>query len=118
MAVRPRDVVRIFDRHTRPNKRKWHICVCDERQLFLRINSEPVFRPHHQLLAANNPFLHHDSYVELQQLVRHVADDIVQAEHIGVLTLTEVRNLVTAVEQAETLSEEHKDLIRDRLLSK
>jgi hypothetical protein len=117
MAVRSRDVVRIFDRHTRPNKRKWHICVCDGRQLFLRINSEPVFLPHHLLLASNNLFLHHDSYVELQQLVRHVADDIAQAEHLGVLTLQEARKLVAAVEQAETLSEEHKDLIRERLLS-
>lgn len=117
MAGRPRDVVRIFDRHTRPNKPKWHICVCDERQLFLRINSEPVFRPHHLLRAANNAILHHDSYVELQQLVRHVADDIVQAEHLGVLTLQEAKSLVAAVEQAETLSDEHKDLIRERLLS-
>jgi hypothetical protein len=116
MAISPRDVVEIWDRHTRPPKSKWHICVCDQRQLFLRINSDPVYQPAHPILAANNSFLHHDSFVEVQQLVRHIADDIVQARHLGVLSMQEARNLVAAAGKAATLSEEHKQLISDRLL--
>lgn len=116
MAVVPRDVIAIWDRYTRPNKRKWHICVCERRQLFLRINSAPVFKPFHPLLAKHNRFLRHDSYVELQQLVRHIADDIVDAEHLGRLSPQEARKLVAAVWQAETLSEDHKEFIATRLL--
>ena len=117
MAVSPRDVIEIWDRYTRPPKRKWHICVCDHRQFFLRINSNPIYRPAHLLSASNNTFLHHDSYVELQQLVRHITNDIVQAKHLGIISLQEVRKLVESVENAKTLSDEHKQLIKDRLLN-
>ena len=102
MAIGPRDVVRIWDRHTRPNKDK--------------LNSNPIFPPVHPILAVNNPFLHHDSYVELQQLVRHLAYEIARAEHIGTISEQEARGLVAAVRKAETLSEEHKQLIEARLL--
>jgi hypothetical protein len=117
MAVSPRDVIEIWDRHTKPPKAKWHVCVCDQRQLFLRIDSDPIYQPAHPILARDNSFLHHDSYVELQQLLRHIADDIVQARHLGVLSMQEAQKLVIAAETAATLSEEHKQLIRDRLLS-
>jgi hypothetical protein len=50
-------------------------------------------------------------------LVRHVADDIVRAEHLGTMSMNEARKLVEAAEQAVTLSEEHKQLIRERLLA-
>jgi hypothetical protein len=117
MAIRPRDVVRIYDRFTRPSKPKRHICVCDQRQLFLRINSEPIYHPHHKILLADNrPFLTHDSYVELQQLLRHVADDIVQAEYLGSMSMNEARKLVAATEQAISLTEEQKQIIRECLL--
>jgi hypothetical protein len=116
--VAPRDVVRIFDRFTRPNKPKRHLCVCDQRQLFLRINSEAVYQPCHPLLRAENPaFLTHDSFIELQQLVRHVADDIAQAEYLGTMSVNEARKVVAAAEQAETLTEEQKQIIRERLLA-
>jgi hypothetical protein len=116
MAIAPRDVIRIYDRFTRPNKPK-HICVCDQRQLFLRIDSDAVYQPHHPILRADNPsFLTHDSYVELQQLLRHVADDIAQARYLGRMSLHEARKLVDAVEKAETLNEEHKQVIRECLL--
>jgi hypothetical protein len=117
MAIAPRDVVRIYDRFTRPNKPKRHLCVCDRRQLFLRINSESIFPTCHRILRADNrSFLTHDSYIELQQLLRHVADDIVQAEHLGVMSMNEARKLLAAVEQSATLSEEHKQIIRENLL--
>ena len=116
--VAPREVVRIFDRFTRPNKAKRHICICDQLQLFLRINSESIYPPAHRILRANNSsFLTHDSYVELTQLVRHVADDIARAEHLGTMSMNEARKLVAAAEKAVTLSEEHKQLIRERLLA-
>lgn len=115
--MRPRDVVRLWDRYTSPNKYKLHICVCDERQLFLRINSDPVFAPVHPLSQKNNPFLHHDSYVELQQLVRHMSQEIREAEHIGRISRAEANALVGAADKAPTLSPEHKRLIAERLLS-
>ena len=115
--VAPRHVIRIFDRFTRPNKLKRHLCVCDRLQLFLRINSEPIFQPVHPILLADNrSFLTHDSFIELQQLVRHVADDIANAEFLGVMSMQEARKVVAAAEQADTLSEEHKQTIRERLL--
>jgi hypothetical protein len=116
--VAPRDVIRIFDRFTRPNKPKLHLCVCDERQLFLRINSEAIFPPCHPISRADNrSFLTHDSFIELQQLVRHVADDIAQAEYLGVMSLNEARKVVAAAELAETLPDEHKQLIGEKLLA-
>src|SRR5712691_2145119 len=113
MPFRPRDVLRIWDLYTSPNKPKLHICVCDERQLFLRINSEPVFPPTHALSKASNPFLHHDSYVELQQLVRQMAYEIARAEHVGRLGRAEAKALVEAVQTAKTLSPEHKRLVAE-----
>ena len=83
----------------------------------MRINTSPIYQPAHSILKADNSFLHHDSHVELQQLLRHVADDIVEARHLGVLSLQEARKLVTSVEAAETLSDDTKRFIRERLLS-
>jgi len=117
MTIRPRDVVRLWDRYTSPNKYKLHICVCDQRQLFLRINSDPAFPPVHPLSQRNNPFLHHDSYVELQQLVRHMGEEIRAAERIGRISQSETRALIAAANEAPTLSPEHKRLIAERLLS-
>jgi hypothetical protein len=116
MSLKPRDVLRIWDLYTSPNKPKLHICVCDERQLFLRINSEAVFPPTHPLSKKNNPFLHHDSHVELQQLVRHMSYEVSRAEHVGKLSRDEAIALVEAVQQARTLSPEHKRLVAERLL--
>lgn len=117
MAIAPRDVIRIYDRFTRPNKPKRHLCVCDKCHLFLRINTEPIFPTFHPIfLVDNRSFLTHDSYVELQQLLRHVADDIVQAEYLGTMSMNEARKLVAAAERAATLSEEHKQIIKECLL--
>jgi hypothetical protein len=78
MSLQPRDVLRIWDRYTRPSKPKLHICVCPDRQFFLRINSDAIFQPAHLIAKAANPFLHHDSFVELQQLIFHRNDEIRQ----------------------------------------
>jgi hypothetical protein len=111
----PGDVIRIFDRWTHPPKPKRHICICTTRQFFLRINSKEVYKPCHLLRQANNSFLEKDSYVELTQLVRHYAYEIPKAEILGRLSAAEAKLLVTAVEAAETLNEEHKRLIATQL---
>jgi hypothetical protein len=116
MIPRPRDVVRIFDLYTSPRKPKLHICVSERRQLFLRINSQSIFKPNYLLRKSSNPYLAHDSYVELQQLVRHMSEEIRDAEFIGRLTLAEARALVDAAQAAETLPMEHKRLISECLL--
>lgn len=48
--------------------------------------------------------------------MRHITDDIARAEHLGTMSMNEARKLVAAAEQAVTLSEEHKQIIRERLL--
>jgi hypothetical protein len=116
MIPRARDVVRIFDLYTSPRKPKLHICISERRQLFLRINSQSIFKPNHLLVKARNPYLSHDSYVELQQLVRHMSEEIREAELVGRLSLAEARALVAAAQAAETLPMEHKRLIAEYLL--
>jgi hypothetical protein len=116
MIPRPRAVVRIFDLYTSPRKPKLHICISERRQLFLRINSQSIFKPNHLLRKSSNPYLAHDSYVELQQLVRHMSDEIREAEFVGRLNLAEARSLVGAARTAETLPMEHKRLIAECLL--
>ena len=81
----------------------------------MRINSEQIFEPNHPLVKSRNDFLAHDSYVELQQLVRHMSDEISDAEPVGRLSLTEAKALVEAAQKAETLPAEHKRLIAECL---
>jgi hypothetical protein len=116
MIPRARDVLRIFDLYTSPRKPKLHICVSERRQLFLRINSQSVFKPNHLLVKSRNPYLAHDSYVELQQLVRHMSGEIRDAELVGRLSLVEAKALVEAAQAAETLPAGHKRLIAECLL--
>lgn len=115
-SLRPRDVLRIYDRFTSPNKPKLHICVCPDKQLFLRINSDPVFQPAHPIAKAKNVFLDHNSYVELRYLVYHYNDDIRDAEHLGRMSKPEAKALINAVQAAKTLSPEIKRLVADNLL--
>jgi len=115
MIPQPRDVIRIWDRQTRPPKPKLSICVDPDLQWFLRINTRPLFKPHHFLAARGTDYLDHDSYVELQQLVRHFAIDIQQAERVGRMNDTDAHRLCLSVQASVTLSQEHKDLICDRL---
>jgi hypothetical protein len=116
MIPRARDIVRIFDLYTSPRKPKLHVCVSERRQLFLRMNSQPIFKPNHLLRKSANAYLTHDSYVELQQLVRHMSEEIREAEFVGRLSFAEARALVDAAQAAETLPMEHKRLIAECLL--
>jgi hypothetical protein len=117
LSVQARDVLRIWDRNTKPKKHKIHICVCPDRQLFLRINSNPVFRPAHPISKTANRFLHHDSYVELQQLIFHTNENIRNADHIGRLSKSEAKSLIEAAQKANTLTPEQRQIIIDNLLS-
>ena len=115
MALRPGDVIRVWDRYTRPPKSKRMICISSERQLFLRINSNARFRPNHPIAASGADFLDHDSFVELRQLIRPFAYEIQQADYLGQLTFEQAAALLEAVRTARTLSEEHKELIAEQL---
>lgn len=114
MSLNPGDVIRVFDRQSRPPKQKRLICVAPEKQLFLRINSEPKYRPHHRILATDSNFLHHDSYVELRQFIRPFAYDIQRADKLGELTRQQARDLIEAVNQSKAMSQDQKDLVAER----
>jgi len=115
MPIKTGDVIRVLDRQTNPSKLKRLICIATEKQFFLRINSKPKFRPNHPILAAESNFLHHDSYVELRQLIRPYAYDIQHSDKLGELTPQQARALMEAVNQSEVFSQDHKDFIIERL---
>ena len=115
MAVRPGEVIRVWDRQVNPPKFKRLICISSEKQLFLRINSRALFKPHHLLLASESDFLDYDSYVELRQLIRPYAYEIQQAEPLGQLSAKQAMSLISSAHNAETLPQEHKDLIAESL---
>jgi len=109
----PGDVIRVWDRQSHPAKFKRLICVSPDRQLFLRINSAPKFKPNHPLRASESNFLDHDSYVELRQLIRPLAYELMQAQPLGRLSADQRRFLVAAARRAATLSPDQKDLIAE-----
>lgn len=115
VKIRPGDVVRVWDTRTHPPKHKRHICVCAEKQLFLRINSSSIFQPHHPLNPQECDFIEHASYVELTNLVRNRAYELQQAEIIGRLRQRIANDLLDAIQAADTLSDDEKDFIRERL---
>ena len=109
-----KDVYQVFDRFTRPQKLKRAICVCPKMMLFLRINSEPLWKPNHLICAVNCDFIDHDSYVELKSLLKYSHDDLGDGKRLGRLTPPIAKGIMDAVEAAGTLSQAHKDLVRDR----
>lgn len=70
------------------------------------------------LRQVNNPkFLGKDSYVELTHLVRNYEYDVQRAQYLGRMSPAEAKQLVVAVDRAETLIEAHKRIIREQLAS-
>jgi hypothetical protein len=119
-VLRLGQVIEIFDPRTQPQKPKWHICVCERRLLFLRINSRALWRPHHLLVMSQNPFLKHDSYVELRQLFHFGPNAVATAMRLrrnplGVLNKSEAYALAVAAQRAVTLSQEYRDLVWENL---
>lgn len=109
-------VIAIPDPRVRPkNKPKWHLCVCPEKRLFLRINSKDLWRPAHPIKAAKNPFLDHDSFVELRSLHFFTESELRSAKLVGEMPTTQQLSVADAAQEAETLTDEQKDLIWEKL---
>jgi hypothetical protein len=120
--LHPRDVIRIFDNQMRAPNYKRLICVCVPRRLFLRINTHPYWPPHikiHQVDCSD--FLDWDSYVELRELVRVGFSELAVAlmrpdNPIGRVNDRVARLIEFAAQQAATLSDEMRGIIREGLL--
>ena len=120
--LRVGDVIEIFHSFTRPKKPKWHICICDQRRLFLRINSRPLWPSHHEIYEERNAFLEHDSFVELRQLLcfseQAIADALRLSKNpLGRIDKTEACPLAMTARHVPALNEEQKDLIWQNLTS-
>lgn len=115
MPIAAGDVYRLWDRFTRPPKQKRALCVCPERRLFLRINSRPTFPPHLLVRADEADFLDHDSFLELQRLVRYYESDVSAATRLGRVTETLARRICLAADASPALTPDQKALVRDRL---
>ena len=114
-ALRVGDVIRVWERRTNPAKFKRHICICPDSTMFLRINSKALFPPHLLIRADGASFLDHDSYVELQQLIRPLQFELQQADRLGRLTPTHVEALKIAISGCTALSDETKEYVLARL---
>ena len=115
MQLEPGLVIALPDPRTRPkNKQKWHICVCPEKRLFLRINSKPLWPPWHLLPAARNVFLNHNSYVELASLHFFTESELRRAKKVGALTGPQQLALADTALTAETLNDEQRELIWEK----
>jgi hypothetical protein len=96
-------VIRLLDTRLHPGRLKRHICVCPQRRLFLRINTEPHWPPHHRLHHdRNREILDWDSYVELHQLHRFPQAEIARATLIGRMSRSEARELAWSASRAPT----------------
>ena len=115
MSCGPGDVIRIFDVLTKPQKPKLHVCVCADDQMFLRINSEDLWGVAYLATKKMWPFLHHDSYVELNSLVRNSSEYIQGATLEGALNKAARLELVAACKASKVLPERHKLIVTDRL---
>lgn len=111
MRLEAGSVIKIYDGRTRPKKVKWHVCVVPSRRWFFRINSSPLWKPHHPISAADNPFLEHDSFVELAQPHFFTESELRGCQRLGVMSAAECAKLAIAAKKASTLTEEQSDLV-------
>jgi len=117
-ALRPGDVVLLFDGMVRPPKHKRFICVVAAEGWFLRINTQRHFRPHLPVQVAQNPgWLDHDSYVELRGVIEHDPVEVAEAltrgdaRLLGRLSWATMLVLVAAVTNAPTLPKAQSEAI-------
>lgn len=85
--------------------------------MFFRLNSKPLFPPHLIIRADSTNFLDHDSYIELQQLIKDMEFEVDRAEVLGRLSSSHVQALRIAVDHCGAISDEMKDFISKRLNS-
>jgi hypothetical protein len=109
-------VLRVRDPFVNPPfKTKWHICVCQRRYWFLRINSRPYFSPNLQILESDNPWLDHDSFIELTSVIFLPKSDV----RVALLKGDVIDNIATQTAAAlriqlpkiKTITERQKKLI-------
>lgn len=112
IQLRPGDVVAVFDATVRPPKTKRLLCVAVADGWFLRINTKPIFRPHHPVAASDNPdCLDHDSFVELRGVLdwdmAALAEmlDRREAAILGRIGAVTAKTLADAVRLAPTLTQ-------------
>ena len=117
-ALRPGDVVLLFDGTVRPPKHKRFLCVVVAEGWFLRINSRPHFPPHVPISAAANPgCLDYDSFVELRGVIELDMGELAEAldrreaRILGRIGAWTAAALVAAVEAAPTLNAAEKAAI-------
>ena len=85
--------------------------------MFLRLNSKALFPPHLIIRADSANFLDHDSYIELQQLIKDTEFEVDRAEVLGRLSPSHVQALKIAVEHCGAIADEMKEFIFMRLNS-
>lgn len=102
--LRPGDVVAVYDATVRPPKTKRLLCVAVAEGWFLRINTNPHFRPHHLIAVADNAAcLDHDSFVELRGVLDWDMDALAEmlerreAAILGRIGALTARSLIAAV---------------------
>ena len=83
--------------------------------MFLRLNSKALFPPHLLIRHESADFLEHDSYVELQQLVKDMEFDVQQSELLGRLTSTHIQALKIAIMHCDALTDEVKEFVISKL---
>lgn len=121
--LRTGDVVALFDGTVRPPKTKRLLCVAVGQGWFLRINSNPHFRPHCPIGVQDNPgCLDHDSFVELRGILdwdmAELADQLAsqEAQILGRIGAQTARSLAQAVAAAPTLRADEIEVIVALLL--
>ena len=107
--MRPGEVWRILDHHVDPPAAKLFICALPPPPgLWLRINSRPLWPPQHKLLARHNPYLDHDSYLELAGPFTHLQRVLADAELRGTMARQEIGKVIRAIGSAPTFNDELK----------
>ena len=117
MRIAPGVIVRLHDNATYPEKLKRHVCVCVERRIFLRINSD---QPRLGAFFLVRPErcgggIDHESYVELDNPHRPSAKVMRDAVCLGRMQPSACLDLALAVRTAATLTQEVQELVWDRL---
>lgn len=114
-ALYPLEVIWIPDQTIKPPGPKMVVCVEPDAGYFFRINSEPKWQQPVLLKRAENPFLHHDSYLEcgapldLDEYI--VSEAIRQKGIIGRVNDNAIGDIIAALENAYSVAPADRDLI-------
>jgi hypothetical protein len=103
MELLPLDVVWIDDETTIPPKLKMVVCIDPEKGWFFRINTKrwPIAVP---LLAAENEWLRHDSFLECGEPLEIDSYVISKGRVIGAVCSAAIPLIAAAIKSCPTLS--------------